>query len=65
MLMDRETLSVGDFTVKIKDVAGLEIYRKNVIQFSTMDGQYYQTGKTAGLNALKYRDLYEIIKAGD
>ncbi|MDI9520211.1 MAG: lysophospholipid acyltransferase family protein [Bacillota bacterium] len=65
MLMDRETLSIGDFAVKIKDIAGLEIYRKNVIQFSTMDGQYCQTGKTAGLNALKYRDLYEIIKAGD
>lgn len=65
MLMDREILTIGSFAVKIKDISGLEIYRKNVIQFSTTNGQYYQTGKTAGFNALKYRDLYEMIKAGD
>ncbi len=65
MQMDSKKLMIGDFFLPIHEIAGLEIYRKNVIQFSTRDGRYFQTDKQKGFNALKYRDLYEILKAGD
>lgn len=65
MCMNLDKLVIGEAEFALSDIAGLEIYRKNVLQFSTKDGQYYQTGKKDGFNALKYRDLYDIVKAGE
>lgn len=62
MRMDRNALSVGGFSIDCERISGFEIYRKNVIQFTADDGRHYQTGGPEGFNALKYRDLYEILR---
>lgn len=62
MRMSRQTLAVGEYTLPIADLTGFEIYRKNILQLSTRDGRHLQTGQQMGFNALKYRDLYDIIR---
>lgn len=62
MIMGAETLTVGNLHIKLLDITGFEIYRKNIIQFTLSDGRHFQTAKCTYFNALKYRDLWGIIR---
>jgi 1-acyl-sn-glycerol-3-phosphate acyltransferase len=62
MLMDGKALQIGQFSTPVAKITGFEIFRKNILQFALEDGRQYQTGRKQGFNALKYRDLYSIIK---
>lgn len=62
MSMGRGLLKIGEFETLVSDIAGLEIFRKNIFQFTLRDGRRFQTKPSEGFCALKYRDLYRIIK---
>lgn len=62
MRMDGESFMIGQFSMPIEEITGFEIYRKNILQLTLSDGRLFQTGRMHGFNALKYRDLYSIIK---
>ena len=62
MRMGGESFMIGQFRIPIKEITGFEIYRKNILQLTLSDGRLFQTGRKRGFNALKYRDLYSIIK---
>ena len=55
-------LEIGGYAFPLADLPGLEIYRKNVLQFSLPDGRRFQTRPGGAFNALKYRDAYRIIR---
>lgn len=62
MTMDRQALTIGDLSLPLSSLTGFEIFRKNILQFSLNDGRYLYTAKKEGFNALKYRDLYQLIQ---
>ncbi len=62
MGMGGDSLRIGAFETKLSDIAGLEIFRKNILQFTHRDGRRFQTEPSKGFCALKYRDLYRIIQ---
>jgi len=62
MGMGRDFLRIGAFETKLSNIAGLEIFRKNILQFTLRDGHRFQTEPSRGFCALKYRDLYRIIE---
>jgi len=62
MQMSGLELRVGGFSTPIDKISGFEIFRKNTLQFTLADGRHLQTGRLLGFNALKYRDLYNIVK---
>jgi hypothetical protein len=62
MTMGAEAFAVGEWRTGLVDITGFKIYRKNIIQFTLSDGRHFQTAKCTGFNALKYRDLWEIIR---
>jgi len=62
MQMSGLELRVGGFSTPIDNISGFEIFRKNTLQFTLADGRHLQTGRLLGFNALKYRDLYNIVK---
>ncbi len=55
-------LEIGGYAFPLADLPGLEIYRKNVLQFSLPDGRRFQTRPGGAFNTLKYRDAYRIIR---
>lgn len=55
-------LTISGYAFPLETLPGLEIYRKNVLQFSTPDGRRFQTRPNGAFNALKYRDAYRIIR---
>jgi len=65
MRMSGLALTLGSFETPLEKISGLEIYRKNILQFTLRDGRHLQTGSLPGFNALKYRDLYDITKGKD
>lgn len=62
MEMDSHRLSVGEVSVPIDAITGFETFRKNILQLSLKDGRHLQTAPKEGFNALKYRDLYQLIR---
>lgn len=62
LLMDLQHLQLGEHRFELKALQGFEIYRKNVLQFSTQGGEHFQTSAPKGFNALKYRDLYRFVQ---
>lgn len=54
-------LGMGNLIIPLEDLKGLEIFRKNTLQFTTSSGKHYQTVPKPGFNALKYRDAYHIL----
>lgn len=59
--MSFNQLSLGDFTLATNDLAGLDIYRRNTIMFSTSQGHQYQIGSAHQRSGLPYRDLYRSL----
>ncbi|HSK67785.1 MAG TPA: lysophospholipid acyltransferase family protein [Candidatus Limnocylindria bacterium] len=62
MEMGRGSLRVGGFAAPLPDIVGLEVYRRNTLQFTLKDGRHFEAVPSEGFNALKYRDLYRILK---
>ncbi len=62
MMMSREALQVGDKRFLLSELQSLEIYRKNILLLAVSDGKRYQLRSEGPFNALKYRDLYQILK---
>ena len=60
-MMDRQGLGIGGYHLALHDIAGIAIFRKNLLMFSDKQGVHYQWEALPGQNALKYRDLYQIL----
>lgn len=60
--MSGKALHIGGMTFAVGEITGLEIYRKNTLLFALKDGQHFQLSPKPRFNALKYRDLYTLIK---
>ncbi len=61
MCMDCHALSVGSFRLPLRDIAGMAVFRKNILLFSDTSGNSYELAARRTRNALKYRDLFEIL----
>lgn len=61
--MDRHGLSIGAFRLGLQQLQGLAIYRRNRLLISDRQGRRFQLDSIRGQNALKYRDLYQILTA--
>ncbi|MHC1786858.1 MAG: lysophospholipid acyltransferase family protein [Christensenellales bacterium] len=59
--MDALGISIGDFTLRLSQLGGLAIFRRNRLLLSDKGGQRYQLDSIPGQNMLKYRDMYEIL----
>lgn len=59
--MDPKGISIGEFHLAFPDIAGIAIFRKNLLMFSDRQGTHYQLDALPGQNALKYRDLYQTL----
>lgn len=62
MGMSRAGLQVGEKRFALSDLLSLEIYRKNILIMATSDGKRYQVRPDKPFNALKYRDMFHILK---
>ncbi len=60
--MDAEELSVGDFRLPVEEISGMAIFRKNTLQFTDIRGNSYELEPRRARSALKYRDLYQILR---
>lgn len=59
--MSAQALSLGDFSVNMNDLAGLDLFRRNTLMFSTRTGEHYQVGSQKERSGLPYRDLYRAL----
>lgn len=59
--MDARGLSIGAYHLALPEIAGMAIFRKNLLMFSDRRGAYYQLEALPKQNALKYRDLHQIL----
>ncbi len=59
--MDARGLGIGAYRLALTDIAGMAIFRKNLLMFSDRLGTHYQLDALPGQSALKYRDLYQIL----
>jgi hypothetical protein len=60
--MSGKALHIGCMSFAVGEITGLEIYRKNTLLFTLKDGRHFQLSQKPRFNALKYRDLYSLIK---
>lgn len=63
MEMRRKELVIGEKHFAMEELLSLEIYRKNILLAATGDGKRYQLRAKSPFNALKYRDMFRILKA--
>lgn len=61
MRMGTKGLWVGDAHFPLEDIAGMAIFRRNRLMFSTRDGTYYDIDPRHAGSALKYRDAYTLL----
>lgn len=59
--MDARGLSIGEYYLLLPEIAGMAIFRKNLLMFSDRKGTRFQLDALPGQSALKYRDLYQIL----
>ncbi len=59
--MGQNGLSIGEYHLELPDIAGMAIFRRNLLMFTDKQGVHYQLDALPGLNALKYRDLYQTL----
>ncbi len=58
------SLALGDTFFPLQDITGMEIFRKGILLFSTVQGQHYQISSPYARSALKYRDAWQFVKEG-
>ena len=60
--MAREWFQVGERRFLMPEIMSLEIYRKNILLLAAADGKRYQLRADKPFNALKYRDMFQILR---
>lgn len=63
LVMDAQELAVGEKRFALSELTSLEIYRKSILLLAASDGKRYQLHSKKPFNALKYRDMFNILKA--
>ncbi len=61
MRLDAQGLTVGNTHFPLEEIAGMAIFRRNRLIFSTRNGQYYDIDPKHAGSALKYRDAYQLL----
>lgn len=61
MRMSAQTLSLGEFSIDVSALGGLDLFRRNTLMFSTIIGEHYQVGSAKERSGLPYRDLYRAL----
>ncbi|MDD4080198.1 MAG: lysophospholipid acyltransferase family protein [Eubacteriales bacterium] len=62
LAMSRPGITIGDRHFLMEELVSLEIYRKNILLLAVRDGGRYQLVPQGPFNALKYRDMFQILR---
>ena len=60
--MDRRHIRIGDWALPMDSLRGVAIFRKNRLLLTDDNGERYDFASDHVRSALKYKDMFELIK---